>query len=194
MVTTQIAGKMQNTSGNTIFTPVLAAASSARWRRLVRSVSEWTRSDRATLVPNLSVWISMAASDDRSSTPVRSARLRSASARALPARSSRLISRSSSDSSGCANASSSPTRWMRLVEAQAGLDAHHQQVERVGQRQADAVLAALAPCGRAPCSAAGSRTRRPPSADHQARLRHERAGADHEERRAPARGGCRRTR
>ena len=30
MVTTQIAGKMQNTSGNTIFTPVFAAASSAR--------------------------------------------------------------------------------------------------------------------------------------------------------------------
>jgi hypothetical protein len=42
-------------SGNTIFTPVLAAASSARCRRFVRSVSEWTRSDCATLVPNLSV-------------------------------------------------------------------------------------------------------------------------------------------
>ena len=40
IVTTQMAGKIQNTSGNTIFTPVLAAASSARWRRLVRSVSE----------------------------------------------------------------------------------------------------------------------------------------------------------
>src|SRR5204862_8172899 len=103
MVTTQIAGKMQNTSGKTIFTPVLAAASSARCRRLVRSVSEWTRSERATLVPNLSVWISIAASDERSSTPVRSARLRSASPRPLPARSSRLISRSSPDSSGCAN-------------------------------------------------------------------------------------------
>src|SRR5947207_8075357 len=55
IVTTQIAGKMQNTSGNTIFTPVLAAASSARCRRLVRTVSECTRSDCATLVPNLSV-------------------------------------------------------------------------------------------------------------------------------------------
>ena len=42
MVTTQIAGKMQNTSGKTIFTPVFAAASSARWRRLVRRVSEYT--------------------------------------------------------------------------------------------------------------------------------------------------------
>ena len=40
IVTTQIAGKMQKTSGKTILTPVLAAASSARWRRLVRSVSE----------------------------------------------------------------------------------------------------------------------------------------------------------
>ena len=36
MVTIQIAGKMQKTSGNTILTPVFAAASSARWRRLVR--------------------------------------------------------------------------------------------------------------------------------------------------------------
>jgi hypothetical protein len=63
IVTTQIAGKMQNTSGNTIFTPVFAAASSARWRRLVRTVSEWTRSDCATLVPNLSVWTSIATSD-----------------------------------------------------------------------------------------------------------------------------------
>ena len=59
IVTTQIAGKMQNTSGNTILTPVFAAASSARWRRLVRSVSEWTRSDCATLVPNLSVCTSI---------------------------------------------------------------------------------------------------------------------------------------
>jgi hypothetical protein len=40
IVTTQIAGKMQNTSGKTILTPVLAAASSARCRRLVRRVSD----------------------------------------------------------------------------------------------------------------------------------------------------------
>ena len=63
IVTTQIAGKMQNTSGKTILTPVLAAASSARWRRLVRSVSECTRSDCATLVPNLSVCTSIATSE-----------------------------------------------------------------------------------------------------------------------------------
>src|SRR3954468_6514409 len=69
---------MQNTSGNTILTPVFAAASSARCRRLVRTVSECTRSDCATLVPNLSVCTSIATSDTMSSTPVRSARLRSA--------------------------------------------------------------------------------------------------------------------
>src|SRR6185436_2143960 len=110
IVTTQIAGKMQNTSGKTILTPVFAAASSARCLRLVRSVSDWTRSDCATLVPNLSVWTSIATSDEMSSTPVRVARLRSASVRALPARSSRLIIRSSPARSGWAKASSSPTR------------------------------------------------------------------------------------
>ena len=57
IVTIHTAGNMQNTSGKTIFTPVLAAASSARWRRFVRSVSEYTRSDCATLVPNrASAW------------------------------------------------------------------------------------------------------------------------------------------
>src|SRR6185436_6389963 len=76
IVTIQIAGKMQITSGKTILTAVFAAASSARWRRFVRSVSEYTRSACATLVPNLSVWMSIVTSDPRSSTPVRSARLR----------------------------------------------------------------------------------------------------------------------
>ena len=100
MVTIHTAGKMQKTSGKTIFTPVFAAASSARWRRFVRSVTEYTRNDYATLVPNLSVWISIVTSELRSSTPVRSARFRSASARGFPARSSRLISFNSSDKSG----------------------------------------------------------------------------------------------
>ena len=38
-ITTNIAGKMQNTSGKTSLIVVLAAASSARCRRLVRMVS-----------------------------------------------------------------------------------------------------------------------------------------------------------
>ena len=94
-------------------------------------------------MPNLSVWISIVTSELRSSTPVRSARLRSASERGLPARSSRLISRSSSDSSGYANCELGADALQRLVEAEARLDADDQQVEHVGERQADAVGALL---------------------------------------------------
>src|SRR5205085_9806100 len=53
---------------------LLAAASSARWRRLVRMVSECTRSACATLVPNLSVCTSMMTSEEMSSSAVRFAR------------------------------------------------------------------------------------------------------------------------
>ena len=74
---------------------------------------------------------------------MRSARLRSASERGLPARSSRLISRSSSESSGYANASSCADALQRLVEAEARLDADDEQVEHVGERQADAMRAPL---------------------------------------------------
>ena len=113
---------MQNTSGNTIFTPVFAAASSARWRRLVRTVSECTRSDCATLVPNLSVCTSIATSDDdvvdAGALGEIAAALRT---RALPARSSRLISRSSSDRSGCANVELVADALNRLIEAEARL-------------------------------------------------------------------------
>ena len=82
-------------------------------------------------------------SELRSSTPVRSARLRSASARGLPARSSRLIRRSSSDRSGYGERQLLADALQRLVEAEARFDADDQQVERVGERQADAVRAPL---------------------------------------------------
>jgi hypothetical protein len=39
-VTMKMDGKMNKTKGNTSFTVVLAARSSARWRRCVRNVSE----------------------------------------------------------------------------------------------------------------------------------------------------------
>ena len=165
IVTTQIAGKMQNTSGNTIFTPVFAAASSARCRRLVRSVSECTRSDCATLVPNLSVCTSIATSDDDVVDAGAVGRGCAAPrTRALPARSSRLISRSSSAQIGVREGQLLADALNRLVEAEAGLDADDQQVERVGQAETDAVLPALRHAARAPCPAARSRRRRPPSA------------------------------
>ena len=90
-MTTNMAGKMQNTRGNTILMAVFAAASSARWRRFWRSTSECTRSDRPIEVPKRSVWISIVTSEAMSSTPVRSARWRSASSRGVPARISALV-------------------------------------------------------------------------------------------------------
>lgn len=94
-ITTKREGKMQSTSGKSILMAVLAAASSARWRRLVRSVSDSTRSACAIEVPKRSVWMSMVVSARRSSTPVRFPRLRSASSRGRPARISRFTIASS---------------------------------------------------------------------------------------------------
>ena len=59
-----------------INTETIAAFSSARCMRRVRIPSEWTRSARAMLVPNISLWTIIADRDFRSSTPVRVGRLR----------------------------------------------------------------------------------------------------------------------
>ena len=58
-------------SGMVILTDTIAAFSSARCMRLVRIPSACTRSARDTLVPNISVWMIIADSVRRSSTPVR---------------------------------------------------------------------------------------------------------------------------
>ena len=52
----------------------------------------------------------------------------------------------------------------RLVETETGLDADDEQVERVGQPEADAMLPASSPCARAPCPAGRSRAGTPTSA------------------------------
>ena len=71
-MTTAISdGRMQMISGTVILTDTIAACSSARCMRLVRMPSAWTRSARDTLVPNSSVWMIIADSVRRSSTPVR---------------------------------------------------------------------------------------------------------------------------
>ena len=64
-------GRMKKMSGTVILTETMAAFSSACCIRLVRIPSECTRSARETLVPNISVWMIIAESDLRSSTPVR---------------------------------------------------------------------------------------------------------------------------
>src|SRR5215204_2915777 len=68
------------------------------------------RTARAMEVPKRSAWMSMATRLRRSSTPVRSARLRSASSRSRPTRISRLAISNSSLTSGCTSFNSSPTR------------------------------------------------------------------------------------
>ncbi|MNR32119.1 hypothetical protein D3C85_1496790 [compost metagenome] len=90
--------------------PILAARSSASEWRLVRSMSECTRSDSATLVPKRSAWISIATSMLTSSTPVRADRLRSALSRGRPARSSSVSSSYSSAMAGRAVRISATTR------------------------------------------------------------------------------------
>ena len=85
-----IAGKIKNTNAGIILMLIFAACSSARCLLLVRMLSAKTLKDCATLVPNRSVWIRTATKAFRSSTLVRLPRLRNASARFLPALTSRL--------------------------------------------------------------------------------------------------------
>ncbi|MOA30972.1 hypothetical protein D3C78_1521010 [compost metagenome] len=94
--TITMAGKMHNTSGSSILVGILAASSSARICRLWRRSSENTRSESPMLVPKRSAWVSIAAKEWISSTPVRAARLCKVFSRVLPARISRLVQCSSS--------------------------------------------------------------------------------------------------
>ena len=141
---------------------VLAAASSARWRRLVRIVSEWTRSASATEVPKRSVWISMLTRD-----------LMSASAGAFREVLERLIPGGSGphlqvdhgellahDRAHMVDLVGHP--YQRLIEPQAGLHADHQHVQHVGQGQLDLLLASLEP-------APDEERRADPSDGHRAR-------------------------
>ncbi|MNN72199.1 hypothetical protein D3C81_1882130 [compost metagenome] len=75
----------------------------------MRSWSDCTRSEAAMLVPKRSAWISMATSASTSSTPVRSARLRSARSLVLPARSSSITKCNSSASTALFRAISAAT-------------------------------------------------------------------------------------
>ena len=60
----------------------------------------------------------------------------------MPASSSRLTSRSSDDEIGIREGQLLADARQRLIEAEARFDADDQQVERVGERQPDAMLTA----------------------------------------------------
>ena len=92
-------------------------------------------------VPKRSVWISMVTSERTSLTPVRSPRLRRASSRAragpdLEVHQRELLAHQRADVDDLLG---HPEQ--RLVEREAGLDADHHHVERVGQRLDDGLLA-----------------------------------------------------
>ena len=143
IVTIQMAGKMHSTSGNTIFTPVFAAASSARCRRLVlQRVGEHAKrvgDARAELVGLDQHGDERVQIVDAGAIRQIAQRVRSAGAgEQLEAHEPKL-------------AREIDVRELellrdarhRLVESEARLDADDHQVERIGERQPDAVLALL---------------------------------------------------
>ena len=92
---------MQKISGTVIFTGTFCACSSARWRRLVRISEDWMRSTLAIGMPKLSAWTIEVTKLFTSSTSVRSASPRSASARPWPI----CISRSTRENSSASGPS-----------------------------------------------------------------------------------------
>ena len=155
-------GKMQPTSGNSILIGALAACSSARWRRSMRSCSDWTWRTLEIETPSCSAWMIAPMKLVSGATSVRGTMSRSASRRALPTRTSASARRNSSDSGPC---SFSTTLAERGVEAETGADGDRQQVERVRDHQQDRLLALLAPAG--PARTPGRCSRRGADRGHQ---------------------------
>ena len=89
-------GKMHPTSGNSILIGALAAISSARWRRSMRSCSLWTWSTLLIETPSCSAWMIAPMKLVRAVTSVRGTMSRSASRRGLPTRISARARRNSS--------------------------------------------------------------------------------------------------
>ena len=100
-------------------------------------------SARDTLVPNISVWMIIADSVRRSSTPVRFDRRWNASERRTPAWISSSVCFISCARTGDDQLHLLRDARHRGVQRQAGLDAGHQQVHRVGQRLRDQLLPRL---------------------------------------------------
>ncbi len=80
------AGKMHPTSGKSILIGAFAAISSARWRRSMRSCSDWTWSTLEIETPSCSAWMMAPTKLVRGWTSVRGTMSRRASRRTLPTR------------------------------------------------------------------------------------------------------------
>ena len=133
-------GKMHPTSGNSILIGALAAISSARCRRSMRSCSDWTWSTLLIDTPSCSAWMIAPMKFVRAGTSVRGTMSRSASRRALPTRISASARRNSSVEGSLELLDDLA---QRPVEAEAGADGDRQQVEGVRDHEQDGLLALL---------------------------------------------------
>ena len=133
-------GKMHPTSGNSILIGALAACSSARWRRSMRSCSDWTWSTFDIDTPSCSAWMiapmklvsggDLGARDDvaqRVASRLADADLGERAPELVRQRALELLD----------------DLAQRGVEAEAGPHGDRQQVERVRDHQQDGLLALL---------------------------------------------------
>ena len=140
-MTTKIDGKMQNTSGNSIFTGAFCAFSCAARRRLMRISSACARRSREIDTPKVSA-CSIARMNAAQLGHVACARpcARSASARV---RTDADLVQHAPELVGQRAGHRGAGAVERLLEAEAGLDRDHEQVEDVGQLARDLLLALL---------------------------------------------------
>src|SRR3990172_919419 len=117
-------GKMQPTSGKSILMGALAAISSARWRRSMRSCSDWTWSTLLIETPSCSAWMMAPMKLERAGTSVPATMSRSASG--LPAADLR---QPSAELIGQGTLGLLHALAQRGVEAEAGADGDGEQVE-----------------------------------------------------------------
>ena len=97
-MTTNSAGKMQNSTGNSTLIGTFMAFSSASWRRLRRIWLDWTRRTLAIDTPKMSACTIARTKAPSSGTLLRAARLRMASPRPRPSWTSCRVRDSSCDS------------------------------------------------------------------------------------------------
>ena len=131
-------GKMHPTSGNSILIGALAAISSARCRRSMRSCSDWTWSTLLIDTPSCSAWMIAPMKLVRAGTSVRGTMSRSASRRGLA---DPDLGQRPPELLGEGPLELLDDLAQRPVEAEAGADGDRQQVEGVRDHEQDRLLA-----------------------------------------------------
>ena len=131
-------GKMHPTSGNSILIGAFAAFSSARWRRSIRSCSDWTCSTLEIETPSCSAWMT---------APMKLRERRDLGARddvpqgLAPRLADADLGQRPPELLGERSLELLDHLAQRAVEAEARTDGDRQQVQRVGDLEQDLVLA-----------------------------------------------------